>query len=76
MPPASVYAGWHKLATDGPFEYNIPDEDFQKNYEAENRSAAIVGYFTILAILISCLGLFGLAAAQHSAQKKLVCGKC
>ena len=37
------------------------DKDFQKNYMAETRLASIVTYFTIIAILISCLGLFGLA---------------
>ena len=69
-------ASWHKLNPNEPFEYSFLDEDFQKNYEAENRLASIVGYFTVIAILISCLGLFGLPhSAQSSAQKKLVCEK-
>jgi len=37
------------------------DKDFQRNYTAETRLSSIVTYFTIIAILISCLGLFGLA---------------
>ncbi|MCR8556858.1 ABC transporter permease [Mucilaginibacter sp. BJC16-A38] len=53
---------WHKYDQSDPFEYNFLDEQFQKNYETDNRLAAIVGYFTVIAILISCLGLFGLAA--------------
>ena len=52
-----------------PFEYSFLDEDFQKNYEAENRLSAIVGYFTVIAILISCLGLFGLAT--FSAEQRI-----
>jgi putative ABC transport system permease protein len=45
------------------------DEDFQRNYEAENRLSAIVGYFTVIAIFISCLGLFGLAT--FSAEQRI-----
>jgi putative ABC transport system permease protein len=66
----SINASWHKLNPNEPFEYNFLDEDFQKNYEAENRLAAIVGYFTIIAILISCLGLFGLATFSAEQRTK------
>ena len=53
---------WHKLNPGEPFEYSFLDEEFQKNYVAENRLSTVVGYFTFIAILISCLGLFGLAS--------------
>ncbi|MEP6949353.1 MAG: ABC transporter permease [Ginsengibacter sp.] len=65
----SVQASWHKLNPNEPFEYSFLDKDFQKNYEAENRLSSIVGYFTIIAILISCLGLFGLAT--FSAEQRI-----
>jgi putative ABC transport system permease protein len=65
----SISANWHKLNPNEPFEFSFLDEDFQKNYEAENRLSAIVGYFTIVAILISCLGLFGLAT--FSAEQRV-----
>jgi putative ABC transport system permease protein len=65
----SINASWHKLNPNEPFEYSFLDEDFQKNYEAENRLSAIVGYFTVIAILISCLGLFGLAT--FSAEQRI-----
>jgi putative ABC transport system permease protein len=61
---------WHKYDQNDPFEYNFLDEQFQKNYDADNRLAAIVGYFTIIAILISCLGLFGLAAFSAEQRTK------
>ena len=64
-----VQQSWHKVNPNEPFEYSFLDEDFQKNYEAENRLSAIVGYFTIIAILISCLGLFGLAT--FSAEQRI-----
>ncbi|HEY4205972.1 MAG TPA: FtsX-like permease family protein, partial [Puia sp.] len=45
-----------------PFEYKFLDDDFQTQYVAEKRVAVLSRYFGGLAILISCLGLFGLAA--------------
>jgi putative ABC transport system permease protein len=51
---------WSKLNPNEPFEYSFLNQDFQKNYAAEDRLASIIRYFTIIAIFISCLGLFGL----------------
>jgi putative ABC transport system permease protein len=65
----SIRNSWHNLNPSEPFEYSFLDKDFQKNYDAENRLSAIVGYFTAIAILISCLGLFGLAT--FSAEQRI-----
>jgi putative ABC transport system permease protein len=65
-----LQASWHRLNPNEPFEYSFLDEDFQKNYAAENRLSAIVGYFTVVAILISCLGLFGLATFSAEQRTK------
>jgi putative ABC transport system permease protein len=61
---------WQKLNPNEPFEYSFLDADFQKNYQAESRLSAIVGYFTLVAILISCLGLFGLATFSAEQRTK------
>ena len=61
---------WQQLNPGEPFEYSFLDEDFQKNYAAESRIASVVSYFTIIAILISCLGLFGLAAFTAEQRTK------
>jgi len=61
---------WRKQDAVDPFEYTFLDEQFQRNYEADNRLAGIVGYFTVIAILISCLGLFGLAAFSAEQRTK------
>ncbi|HEX5026950.1 MAG TPA: FtsX-like permease family protein, partial [Agriterribacter sp.] len=53
---------WAAINPGTPFEYSFLDSDFQKNYEKDQHAATIVGYFTIIAILIACLGLFGLSA--------------
>jgi len=61
---------WHRLNPNEPFEYTFLNDDFQRNYEADNRLAAIVRNFTIIAILISCLGLFGLATFSAEQRTK------
>jgi putative ABC transport system permease protein len=66
----SVETNWHKLNPNEPFEYSFLDEDFAKNYAAETKLASIVNYFTIIAILISCLGLFGLATFSAEQRTK------
>ncbi|MBD0351583.1 MAG: ABC transporter permease [Flavisolibacter sp.] len=66
----SIGESWHQLNPNEPFEYSFLDEDFQKNYEAENRQEAMVAGFTIIAILISCLGLFGLATFSAEQRTK------
>ena len=52
------------------FEYRYLDEDYQKLYASEIRIGVLSRYFAGLAILISCLGLFGLAAFSASRRQK------
>jgi ABC-type antimicrobial peptide transport system permease subunit len=52
------------------FEYRYLDEDYQKLYSSEIRIGILSRYFAGLAILISCLGLFGLAAFTASRRQK------
>ncbi|WP_266368349.1 ABC transporter permease [Tellurirhabdus rosea] len=61
---------WKALSPDEPFEYTFLNEDFRKNFQAEARTSRIVTYFTIISILISCLGLFGLAAFAAQQRTK------
>ena len=51
------------------FDYRFFDQDYQAQYFAEQRVARLSKYFAALAILISCLGLFGLAA--FTAERRL-----
>ena len=53
---------WETFVADQPFEYSFLDEDFDALYRAEQRTGKLVGVFATLAILIACLGLFGLAS--------------
>ena len=61
---------WKKLNPNEPFEYSFLDQDFQKNYESESKQASLINYFTIIAIIISCLGLFGLATFTAEQRRK------
>ena len=67
---ASIGKTWKSLNQTDPFEYSFLDEDFHKNYATEDRRAAMVSFFTTIAILISCLGLFGLAAFSAEQRTK------
>ncbi|MEO1010441.1 MAG: FtsX-like permease family protein [Bacteroidota bacterium] len=53
-----------------PFEFTFMDDDYQSLYESENKVATLSQYFAGLAILISCLGLFGLAAFTAERRRK------
>jgi putative ABC transport system permease protein len=50
-------------------EYKFQDDEYARQYEAEQRVATLSGYFASIAIIISCLGLFGLAA--FTAERRL-----
>jgi putative ABC transport system permease protein len=51
------------------FEYRFQDDDYARQYAAEQRVASLSGYFALFAVIISCLGLFGLAA--FTAERRL-----
>jgi putative ABC transport system permease protein len=53
-----------------PFEFTFLDSDYQQLYESENKIAVLSKYFAVIAIIISCLGLFGLAAFTAQRRQK------
>jgi putative ABC transport system permease protein len=61
---------WHKDIPGVPFEYAFMDELVQKQYESDISMSRIINAFTIMAICISCLGLFGLAAFSAEQRNK------
>jgi len=61
---------WQKDLPVVPFEYSFLDQEVQKQYTAEISLSNIINSFTIMAILISCLGLFGLAAFSAEQRQK------
>lgn len=61
---------WESLQLETPFEYSFMDEDFEKLYRAENQTQTIIGLLSEIAILIACLGLFGLASFTAEQRMK------
>ena len=55
----SVFKAYDK---EDPFTYNFADQEYAKKFADEERVGQLAGFFTILAIVISCLGLLGLSA--------------
>ena len=59
---ATVEGVFKKNFPDLPFQYKFVDEEYAAKFSSEERIGTLAGVFTGLAILISCLGLFGLAS--------------
>jgi putative ABC transport system permease protein len=58
---ASVQSYFHQVYGNNPFSYGFVDEDLDHLYRTETRMGSIFNVFSGLSIIISCLGLFGLA---------------
>jgi len=61
---------WHKFAGNQAFEYVFFDQEFAQLYASEQRTANIMSIFAVLAIIIACLGLFGLASFTAEQRTK------
>jgi len=57
-----IEAVFKKYAPTLPFDYKFADSEYAKKFANEDRIGRLAGFFSILAVLISCLGLFGLAS--------------
>jgi putative ABC transport system permease protein len=61
---------WRKDLAEVPFSYDFLDTEVQKQYETESAFSHIINAFTLMAILISCLGLYGLSAFSAEQRAK------
>ena len=61
---------WRKLFPARPFEYFFLDEDFNLQYQNEEKTGKLFAVFTFLGFLIACLGLFGLASFTSEQRTK------
>ena len=57
-----VKTAWSKFFPGNTFDYFFLDDHFNNQYKADQRFGQVFGFFTLLAILVACLGLFGLAS--------------
>jgi putative ABC transport system permease protein len=67
---ASLQATWKTYVPDQTFEYHFLDEDYNRLYQSETRTASLFSIFASLAILLACLGLFGLSALSAIQRTK------
>lgn len=65
---ALIEAEWKKFAPNEPFDFEFLDQKFDALYRAEQRMGSLFTTFTIMAIVIACLGLLGLSA--YTAEQK------
>lgn len=67
---AKIEKVFKKFDPGAPFNYTLNDEDYAQKFADEQRIGNLATFFTILAIFISCLGLFGLASFVAEQRKK------
>ncbi len=67
---AYVNSIYKKYDPANPFEYTFLDQNFAKKYEAEKMQGNLLLIFTVLAIVIACLGLFGLVTFTAEQRRK------
>ena len=65
-----IESKWKEVFPDQPFTYTYLSERFNRQFEADEKRGLIFTIFTILAILIACLGLFGLASYMVEQRTK------
>jgi putative ABC transport system permease protein len=61
---------WRSIIPDRPFSYHFLDEDYDRLYQAEQRTGQLFTLFSTLAIFLALLGLFGLAAISTVQRTK------
>ncbi len=59
---AKIKEVYSKFEPNVPFDYKFLDQEYDKKFDYESRIGKLVSFFALLAIFISCLGLFGLAS--------------
>lgn len=67
---AEMQVLWNRNFPSVPFEYSFLDDEVDKQYATETTLSHIINSFTLMAVLISCLGLFGLAAFSAEQRNK------
>jgi putative ABC transport system permease protein len=65
-----IRKSWQRIIPSYPFEYDFLDQTFAKLYEAEQKQLKVFSFFSLIAILIACLGLFGLTAFTAEQKTK------
>jgi putative ABC transport system permease protein len=65
-----IQSVFRKYAPASPFDYKFVDENFAKKFATEDRIGKLSSFFAVLAIFISCLGLFGMVSFMAEQRTK------
>ena len=68
----SLETEWNKIAPEFPFDYSFLDEQINKQYKSDIRVGNVINTFSLLALFIACLGMFGLASFTAEQRTKEV----
>lgn len=64
----AVQKAWKAVIPEYPLDYTFIDQDYDRLFRSQIRLAGLLKYFTILAVIIACMGLYGLSS--YSAQRR------
>jgi ABC-type lipoprotein release transport system permease subunit len=67
---AKVESAWRTVNPQYPFDYRFFDDDYDESYGQYERMGAILRWFAGLAVVVACLGLFGLASYLAEQRRK------
>lgn len=67
---AAIEEKWKQLAPGRPFDYFFLDDELDKLYKDEEKLGKVAGIFSVLAVVVACLGLFALASFIAEERKK------
>jgi putative ABC transport system permease protein len=67
---AQVESAWRTVNPQYPFSYSFFDDDYDESYRQYERMGAILRWFSGLAVVVACLGLFGLASFLAEQRRK------
>ncbi|HMQ08734.1 MAG TPA: ABC transporter permease [Saprospiraceae bacterium] len=67
---ANIESVWKYVEQDKPFVYSFLDQDFDNLYKSEQNTMRVFSYLTLLAVIIACLGLFGLSTYSLSQRSR------
>jgi hypothetical protein len=67
---ARIRSTFKKYVPSAPFEYKFVDEEYDKKFASEERTGKLAGFFAVLAVFISCLGIFGMASFMAEQRTK------
>ncbi|MEL6850555.1 MAG: FtsX-like permease family protein, partial [Bacteroidota bacterium] len=67
---AYMESSWNDIVAEKPFSYRFLDEELSEIYASEHELGSLVNIFTLVAVFIACLGLFGLSAFTTQQRRK------